>query len=71
MGLLEKLMKRMAGYYAREHGGIGWGWQDGLKSLCGSFGRPENGQESHGYRPSDRAHLTNGLDFPGLALAQP
>jgi transposase len=27
MGVFEKLMKRMAQYYAREHGGIGWKWQ--------------------------------------------
>jgi hypothetical protein len=27
MGHFEKLMKRMAEYYAREHGGIGWGWR--------------------------------------------
>jgi len=26
MGVFEKLMKRMAEYYARECGGIGWGW---------------------------------------------
>jgi hypothetical protein len=27
MGVFEKLMKRMAEYYAREQGGIGWKWQ--------------------------------------------
>jgi len=27
MGLFEKLMKRMAEYYAKERGGIGWKWQ--------------------------------------------
>jgi transposase len=27
MGLFEKLMKRMAEYYTRERGGIGWRWQ--------------------------------------------
>jgi hypothetical protein len=27
MGLFEKLMKRMAEYYAREHGAIGRKWQ--------------------------------------------
>jgi len=27
MGLFEKLMKRMAQYYARECGGISWKWQ--------------------------------------------
>jgi len=27
MGLFEKLMKRMAQYYAKEHGGVDWKWQ--------------------------------------------
>ena len=27
MGLFEKLMRRMAEYYATERGGIGWRWQ--------------------------------------------
>jgi hypothetical protein len=27
MGLFEKLMKRMAEYYAKESGGISWKWQ--------------------------------------------
>ena len=27
MGIFEKLMKRMAEYYAKERGGIGWRWQ--------------------------------------------
>jgi putative transposase len=27
MGIFEKLMKRLAQYYAKEHGGIGWKWQ--------------------------------------------
>jgi transposase len=49
MGIFEKLMKRMAEYYARECGGIGWGWQAMDSKHCGrSFGRGENGQESHG-----------------------
>ena len=26
-GIFEKLMRRMAEYYARERGGIGWRWQ--------------------------------------------
>ena len=48
MGLFEKLMKRMAEYYARERGGVGWRVAgDGLKARRGSFGRRENGQEPH------------------------
>src|SRR5215218_2156829 len=27
MGIFEKLMKRMAEYYAKEHGGVDWKWQ--------------------------------------------
>jgi putative transposase len=50
MGVFEKLMKRMAEYYAREHGGIGWKWQamDSKHSAA-----PLGGQKT-GNNPTDR-----------------
>ena len=50
MGIFEKLMKRMAEYYARECGGIGWGWQamDSKHSAA-----PLGGQKT-GKNPTDR-----------------
>src|SRR5215210_7652403 len=53
MGLFEKLMKRMAEYYAREHGGIGWKWQamDSKHSAA-----PLGGQKT-GNNPTDRGKL--------------
>jgi hypothetical protein len=54
MGLLEKLMKRMAGYYAREHGGIGWGWQAMDSNHCAA---PLRGQKT-GKNPTDIAPRT-------------
>jgi hypothetical protein len=135
MGIFEKLMKRMAEYYARECGGIVWkgqavdskhsgaplrGQKTGknptdrgklgakinllLLLLLDGRGAPSRSYSpeptprqglNHGnlaltrkkasfeldrssgvalrrqYRPSDRDHLTNGLDSPGLALAHP
>jgi hypothetical protein len=51
MGILEKLIKRMAQYYyAKERDGIGWRWQkrDGFQEeLRRPFGRRENRQESN------------------------
>jgi putative transposase len=53
MGIFEKLMKRMAEYYARECGGIGWMWQamDSKHS-----GAPLGGQKT-GKNPTDRGKL--------------
>jgi len=50
MGLFEKLMKRMAEYYAREQGGIDWKWQamDSKHSAA-----PLGGQKT-GKNPTDR-----------------
>jgi putative transposase len=50
MGIFEKLMKRMAEYYARECSGIGWGWQamDSKNSAA-----PLGGQKT-GKNPTDR-----------------
>jgi hypothetical protein len=54
MGLLKKLTKRMAGYYAREHGGIGWGWQAMDSKHCAA---PLGGQKT-GKNPTDIAPRT-------------
>jgi putative transposase len=53
MGLFEKLMKRMAEYYARERSGIGWKWQamDSKHSAA-----PLGGQKT-GKNPTDRGKL--------------
>jgi putative transposase len=50
MGIFEKLMKRMAQYYAREQGGISWKWQamDSKHSAA-----PLGGQKT-GNNPTDR-----------------
>lgn len=50
MGVFEKLMKKMAEYYARECGGIGWKWQamDSKHSVA-----PLGGQKT-GNNPTDR-----------------
>lgn len=50
MGIFEKLIKRMAEYYAREHGGISWKWQamDSKHSAA-----PLGGQKT-GKNPTDR-----------------
>ena len=50
MGIFEKLMKRMAEYYARECCGIGWKWQamDSKHSAA-----PLGGQKT-GKNPTDR-----------------
>ena len=50
MGIFEKLMKRMAQYYARECGGISWKWQamDSKHSAA-----PLGGQKT-GNNPTDR-----------------
>jgi len=50
MGLFEKLMKRMAEYYAREHGGIGWKWQ----AMDSKHSAAPLGGEKTGKNPTDR-----------------
>jgi putative transposase len=50
MGIFEKLMKKMAEYYARECGGIGWKWQ-AMDSK--HFAAPLGGQKT-GNNPTDR-----------------
>jgi putative transposase len=50
MGVFEKLMKRMAEYYARECSGIGWGWQ-AMDSK--HFAAPLGGHKT-GKNPTDR-----------------
>src|ERR671910_3620590 len=50
MGLFEKLMKRMAEYYAREQGGIGWKWQAMDSKHCAA---PLGGKKT-GKNPTDR-----------------
>jgi putative transposase len=53
MGIFEKLMKRMAEYYARECGGIGWKWQAMDSKHCAA---PLGGQKT-GNNPTDRGKL--------------
>jgi transposase len=53
MGIFEKLMKRMAQYYAREHGGISWKWQAMDSKHCAA---PLGGQKT-GNNPTDRGKL--------------
>jgi putative transposase len=50
MGLLEKLMKRMARYYAREQGGLGWKWQ----AMDSKHSAAPLGGEKTGNNPTDR-----------------
>jgi putative transposase len=50
MGLFEKLMKRMAEYYARECGGIGWKWQ----VMDSKHSAAPLGEEKTGKNPTDR-----------------
>jgi putative transposase len=50
MGVFEKLIKRMAQYYAREHGGIGWKWQAMDSKHCAA---PLGGEKT-GKNPTDR-----------------
>lgn len=53
MGVFEKLMKRIAGYYARERGGVGWRWQSiDSKSASAPLGGSETGKN-----PTDRGKL--------------
>lgn len=50
MGVFEKLMKRMAEYYAKERGGVGWKWQAmDSKNSAAPLGGGETGRN-----PTDR-----------------
>ncbi|HYQ82902.1 MAG TPA: IS5 family transposase [Rubrobacter sp.] len=53
MGIFEKLMKRMAEYYARECGGVGWRWQAMDSNNCVA---PLGGEQT-GKNPTDRGKL--------------
>jgi putative transposase len=53
MGLFEKLMKRMAEYYTRERGGIGWRWQ----AMDSKHSASPLGGERTGKNPTDRGKL--------------
>jgi putative transposase len=50
MGLFEKLMKRMAQYYAKERGGVGWRWQ----AMDSKNSPAPLGGEKTGNNPTDR-----------------
>jgi putative transposase len=50
MGIFEKLMKRMAEYYARECGGISWGWQ----AMDSKHSAAPLGGHKTGKNPTDR-----------------
>jgi putative transposase len=50
MGVFEKLMKRMAEYYARESDGIGWKWQ----AMDSKHSAAPLGGEKTGKNPTDR-----------------
>ena len=50
MGVFEKLMKRLAQYYARERGGIGWRWQ----AMDSKSSAAPLGGEKTGKNPTDR-----------------
>jgi transposase len=50
MGVFEKLMKKMAEYYARECGGIGWKWQ----AMDSKHSAAPLGGEKTGKNPTDR-----------------
>ena len=50
MGIFEKLMKRMAEYYARECSGIGWRWQ----AMDSKHSAAPLGGEKTGKNPTDR-----------------
>jgi hypothetical protein len=58
MGLLEKLMKRMAHYYARECGGISWKWQamDSKHSAA-----PLGGHKNKAYDSEDLREFVDSL----------
>ena len=53
MGIFEKLMKRMAQYYAKERGGVGWRWQ----AMDSKSSAAPLGGEKTGKSPTDRGKL--------------
>ncbi len=53
MGVFQRLMERMAEYYAREHGGIGWRWQ----AMDSKHSAAPLGGEKTGKNPTDRGKL--------------
>jgi transposase len=53
MGIFEKLMKRMAQYYAKEQDGVGWRWQAMDSKSCAA---PLE-DEKTGKNPTDRGKL--------------
>jgi putative transposase len=53
MGLFEKLIKRMAEYYAKERGGISWRWQ----AMDSKNSPAPLGGEKTGKNPTDRGKL--------------
>src|SRR5215203_5342975 len=53
MGVFEKLMKRMAEYYARECGGISWKWQ----AMDSKHSAAPLGGHKTGNNPTDRGKL--------------
>lgn len=53
MGVFEKLMRRMAEYYATERGGIGWRWQ----AMDSKHSPAPLGGEKTGRNPTDRGKL--------------
>jgi putative transposase len=52
-GVFEKLIKRMAEYYARERGGVGWKWQ----AMDSKHSPAPLGGEKVGKNPTDRGKL--------------
>jgi putative transposase len=52
-GILEKLMRRMADYYAKERGGVGWKWQ----AMDSKHSPAPLGGEKTGKNPTDRGKL--------------
>ena len=53
MGIFEKLMRRMAEYYANERGGVGWKWQ----AMDSKHSPAPLGGEKTGKNPTDRGKL--------------
>jgi transposase len=53
MGIFEKLMKRMAQYYAKEQDGVGWRWQ----AMDSKSSAAPLGGEKTGKNPTDRGKL--------------
>ncbi len=69
MGVFEKLMRRMAEYYARERGGIGWRWQ----AMDSRHSPAPLGGDKTGKNPTDRgkrgAKINLAVDERGAPLS--